>query len=147
MLLPDVKSLGLKFAGGITLAEGFYWDLDEKTRAFSLRFETIAKQKPSMAQGGAYSATLHYLRAVAAAKTTDPQTVVQKMRELPIRDDVVRNASLRKDGRMVHDYYQFQVKSPGESKGPDDLYTLRATIPAAEAFKPISESTCPLLEK
>jgi len=147
MLLPDVKSLGLKLAGGITLAEGFYWDLDDKTRAFSSRFEAITKQKPSMAQAGAYSATLHYLRAIAAAKSTDPKTVVEKMRELPIRDDVVRNASLRKDGRMVHDYYQFQVKSPAESKGPDDLYILRATIPAAEAFKPISESTCPLLEK
>ncbi len=147
LLLPDVKALGLSMAGGITLAEGFYWDLDDKTRAFASRFEALAKQKPSMAQAGVYSATLHYLRAVAAAGTTDAKTVIHQMREIPIRDDVVRNARLRKDGRMVHDYYLFQVKQPAESRGPDDLYNLRATIPADQAFKPIAESTCPLLER
>ena len=147
LLLPDVKALGLDLAGGITLAEGFYWDLDDKTRAFASRFETLAKQKPSMAQAGVYSATLHYLRAVAAAGTTDPKTVARQMREIPIHDDVVRNARLRKDGRMVHDYYQFQIKQPAESRGPDDVYNLRATIPADQAFKPVSESMCPLLER
>ena len=147
LLLPDVKAMGLNLAGGITLAEGFYWDLDDKTRAFAARFEALAKQKPSMAQAGVYSATLHYLRAVAAAGTTDAKTVVHQMREIPIRDDVVRNARLRKDGRMVHDYYLFQVKRPAESRGPDDVYNLRATIAADQAFKPISESTCPLLER
>ncbi|UFN49720.1 ABC transporter substrate-binding protein [Roseomonas sp. OT10] len=146
LMLPDIRAIGLPAAQGTTLAEGFYWDIDEGTRAFSRRFEAAyGKGKPSMIHAGAYSSTLHYLRAVAAARSDEARTVVAKMHELPIRDEVVRNARLRPDGRMVHDYYLFRVKEPGASQGPDDLYEVLATVPGDRAFKPIEESACPAL--
>ncbi|HEY0522366.1 MAG TPA: ABC transporter substrate-binding protein [Stellaceae bacterium] len=148
MMLPEVESIGLKLAQGATLAEGFYWDLDDETRAWSKQFEAAyGKGKPTMIQAGAYSATLHYLKAVAAAKTDSAKAVVRKMHELPIKDAIVRNARLREDGRMVHDFYLMRVKAPAESKGPDDIYDLVATIKGDDAFKPLSESACPAVRK
>lgn len=143
----DVKSVGLPVAQGTLLTEGFYWNLDDGTRAFSERFKKEQGAMPSAIQAGVYSSILHYLKAVAAAKSDDAKTVVAKMRELPIKDDVVRNAKLREDGRMVHDFYVFQVKAPGASKGDWDLYDLVGTIPGDEAFRSIADGKCPLLGK
>ena len=148
MFLTDVHSLGLKQAQGLMFSEGFYWDMDDKTRAFSTRFEKLHKGfKPTMVQAGVYSSVRHYLKSVAAAKTDDWKTVAQKMRELPIDDPVMRNASIRPDGRVIHDMYLFQVKAPSESKGPWDYYKTVSTIPAQTAFKPLAQSACPLVKK
>ena len=143
----DVKSVGLASAQGTILTEGFYWDIDERTRAFSERFKTAHGAVPSAIQAGVYSSVRHYLKAVAAAKSDEAKTVIAKMRELPIEDEVVRNAKLREDGRMVHDFYVFQVKKPAESKGEWDLYDLVATIPGDQAFRPLAQSACPAIKK
>lgn len=139
----DVHGLGLPVARGVTNAEGFWWNLDDGTRAFTQRFQAATGGRmPSAIHAGLYSATLHYLKAVAAAGTRAPAAVERRMRELPITDDVVRHAHLRPDGRMVHDYYVFRVKSPAESAGEWDLYQLLGTIPADEAFRPINPALC-----
>ena len=139
----EVRGLGAG-AVGATLAEGFYWDLDEGTRAWSARFEAAyGRGKPSMIHAGAYSATRHYLRAVAAARSDEARTVVRRMHRIPIRDEVVRNARLREDGRMLHDYYLFRVKPLEARRDPDDVYELVATIPPDQAFRPLEESACP----
>ena len=143
----DVKSVGLASAQGTILTEGFYWNIDERTRAFSERFKTAHGAVPSAIQAGVYSSVLHYLKAVVAAKSDEAKTVIAKMRELPIEDEVVRNARLREDGRMVHDFYVFQVKKPAESKGEWDLYDLVATIPGDQAFRPLAQSACPAFKK
>ena len=148
LFLTDVHALGLNNAQGLTFSEGFYWDLDEQTRAFSSRFEKLHKGfKPTMVQAGVYSSVLHYLRSVAAAKTDDYKVVANKMRELPIKDPIMRNAKIRPDGRVVHDMYLFEVKKPSESKGPWDYYKVVSTIPADIAFKPLAQSTCPLVKQ
>lgn len=134
----EVASLGLEVAQGTTVAEGFYGDLDEGTRAFTARFKAQSGKVPSTIQAGIYSAVRHYLKAVAAARSDEAKVVLAKMRELPIVDDIVRNGRLREDGRMLHDFYLLEVKSPAASKSPDDIYDLVATIPGDEAFKPIS---------
>ncbi len=147
LTIMDVRSIGLAAAQGTTLTEGFYWDLDERTRTWSRRFLAAHGTMPSAIHAGIYSATRHYLKAVAAAKTDEAKAVVAQMRHIPIDDDVVRNARLREDGRMVHDFYVFQVKAPSESKDEWDYYKLVATIPGDEAFKPLSQSTCPAIKK
>jgi len=147
MFLTDVHSLGLRQAQGLMFSEGFYWDMDDKTRAFSSRFEKLHKGfKPTMVQAGVYSSVLHYLKSVASAKTDDSKVVAQKMRELPIDDAVMRNASIRADGRVIHDMYLFQVKTPQESKGAWDYYKTVSTIPADTAFLPLAQSSCPLVK-
>ncbi|KRE21992.1 ABC transporter permease [Bosea sp. Root483D1] len=143
----DVKSVGLASAQGTILTEGFYWDIDERTRAFSERFKAAHGAVPSAIQAGVYSSVRHYLKAVVAGKSDEAKTVIAKMRELPIEDEVVRNAKLREDGRMVHDFYVFQVKKPAESKGEWDLYDLVATIPGDQAFRPLAQSACPAIKK
>jgi branched-chain amino acid transport system substrate-binding protein len=144
---PEIVGMGLSSAQNTILSEGFYWDLDESTRAWSKRFmERYKKGIPSLIHAGAYSATLHYLKAVAAAQTNEAKAVVKKMRELKIEDAVVRNASLRPDGRMIHDTFLFRVKKPEESKSRDDVYALLETTPANQAFKPLEQSTCPALQ-
>lgn len=143
----DVKSVGLPVAQGTVLTEGFYWNLDDGTRAFSERFKKEHGAMPSAIQAGVYSSVLHYLKAAAAAKSDDAKTVIAKMRELPIKDEVVRNAKLRQDGRMVHDFYVFQVKDPSASKGEWDLYDLVATLPGDEAFRTLADGKCPLLKQ
>jgi branched-chain amino acid transport system substrate-binding protein len=141
----DVKGLGLPVAGGTVLTEGFYWDLDAGTRAFSQRFFARQGAMPSQIQAGLYSAVRHYLKSVATAKSKEATTAIREMHTLPISDEIVRNAQLRPDGRMVHDYYVFQVKKPAESKGPWDLYTLLDTIPGRDAFRPMTPGLCPRL--
>jgi branched-chain amino acid transport system substrate-binding protein len=145
LTVMDVRSLGLDTAQGTVLTEGFYWDLDEGTRAFSARFEAQNGTKPSAIHAGIYSSVRHYLKAAAAAGSDAPAPVLAKMREIPIVDEVVRNARLRPDGRMVHDFYVFTVKSPGESRGPWDLYRPLATIPGDAAFRPIEAGGCPAI--
>ncbi|MBI3445125.1 MAG: ABC transporter substrate-binding protein [Magnetospirillum sp.] len=147
IFLSDIRSLGLDTAQGLTFTEGFYWDQDDQARAFATRFQKAYKdRKPTMVQAGTYSSVLHYLRAVAAAKTTEAKVVAAKMRELPINDAVMRHAAIRPDGRVIHDMLLVKVKSPAESKGDWDFYTIQATIPAAEAFKPLSASACPAVK-
>ena len=146
MFLTDVHALGLNTAQGLIFSEGFYWNSDDQTRAFSDRFGKLHKGfKPTMVQAGVYSSVLHYLKSVAAAKTDDWKVVAQKMRDLPINDSVMRNASIRPDGRVIHDMYLFQVKKPTDSKGDWDYYNLVSPIPANIAFKPLADSTCPLV--
>jgi len=148
MTLPDVFALGLPTAqGGLVLTEGFYWDIDERTRAFSNRFLARQKAMPSQIQAGVYSVSLHYLRAVAAAGTTETDAVMRKIHELPVGDAVIHTGNLRVDGRMEHDTYLFRVKTPAESRAPYDFYQMVATTKAADAFGPLSDSICPLLKK
>jgi branched-chain amino acid transport system substrate-binding protein len=148
VFLPDVHSLGLNIAQGLMLTETFYWDLNDQTRAWSRRFAAANNGKmPSMVQAGVYSSVLHYLKAVDAAKTDDGTKVAAKMKELPTDDPLFGKGSVRPDGRKIHPAYLFEVKKPGESKGPYDYYKLVATIPANEAFRPLAESECPLVKK
>jgi branched-chain amino acid transport system substrate-binding protein len=147
LTVMDVRSVGLETAQGTVVTEGFYWDLDERTRAFSARFKAQNGTVPSAIHAGIYSAVRHYLKAVAAGKTDEAKAVIAKMREVPIEDEVVRNAKLRVDGRMVHDFYVFQVKKPAASKGDWDFYDLVATIPGDQAFRPLSQSACPAVRK
>ena len=148
VFLPDVHALGLNTAQGLMLTETFYWDLNDQTRAWSKRFAAANGGKnPSMVQAGVYSSVLHYLKAVDAAKTDDGTKVAAKMKELPTDDPLFGKGNVRADGRKIHPAYLFEVKKPSESKGPYDYYKLVATIPANEAFRPLSESDCPLVKK
>lgn len=145
--LTDVHSLGLETAQGMLLTDAFYWDRDEKTRAWSKRFFERMKRMPHMGDAGDYSSTMHYLNAVRAAGTDEATAVMAKMKSTPINDFFANNGRIREDGRMIHDMYVYEVKKPSESKYPWDYYKLRATIPAEEAFRPLSESSCPLVKK
>lgn len=148
LFLTDIKSVGLDAAQGMVLTDGFYWDYDDKTRAWSKRFaERMGGKMPTMVQAGVYSAVLNYLKAADAAGTDEGVKVVAKMRETPVEDMFARNGKIREDGRMVHDMYLAKVKSPKESKGPWDFYNIIRVIPGDEAFQPLSESTCPLVAK
>ncbi|CDK97632.1 Putative ABC transport protein, substrate-binding component [Magnetospirillum gryphiswaldense MSR-1 v2] len=147
VFLSDVHALGLPTAQGLSYADGFYWDADDDTRALATRFEAKVKgAKPTMVQAGVYSSTLHYLRSVAASGTDDWQKVSATMRKLPIKDAVMKNASIRPDGRVIHDMYVYEVKAPQESKYPWDYLKKVGTVPAAEAFQPLAKSTCPLVK-
>jgi branched-chain amino acid transport system substrate-binding protein len=146
MFISDVHSLGLKLAQGLIITEAYYWDLNDKTRAFGKRFQERVKRMPTMNQAATYSATLHYLKAVQAAGTKDTKTVMANMRELPVKDAFTDNGVLREDGRMVHSMYLFQVKKPEESKGPWDYYKLLAEVPADQAFRPLKDGGCPLVK-
>lgn len=147
IFLSDIHSLGLDKAHGLVLTTAFYWDRDEESRKWAKRFFERTGRMPSMSQAGAYSATMHYLKAIEATGTDDTDTVMKKMRETPVNDFFARNGRIREDGRMVHDMYLAEVKSPSESKGPWDYYRILQTIPADEAFQPLSESRCPLVKQ
>jgi len=148
MSLADVKGLGLPVAHGTVLTEAFYWNIDEGTRAWSKRFAArYDGRMPTVSHGGDYSAVLHYLRAVAASGTNEAKAVVAKMHELPIHDEIVRNASLREDGRMVHDTYLLKVKEPAQSVEANDVYDVLRIIPGVEAVRPLAESACPALRR
>lgn len=147
MTIMDVRSLGLKTAQGMYLTEGFYWDLDAVTRAWSKRFFEKHGRMPTMVQAGDYSSVMHYLEAVKAVNSVDAQKVMAEMKKTPVNDFFTRNGHIREDGRMMHDMYLFQVKKPSESFGPWDYYKLIVTIPADEAFQPLSASRCPLIKK
>ena len=145
--VTDIDSIGLETAQGLLLAEAFYWDLNDETRAFSKRFMERIKRVPTAAQAGVYSSVTHYLKAVKAAGTTDAAAVMKLMKETPINDMFASNGRIREDGRMVHDMYLFEVKKPSESKGRWDDYKLLATVPGNEAFQSLELSRCPLVKK
>jgi branched-chain amino acid transport system substrate-binding protein len=147
VFINDVNSLGLEATQGMLLSSAFYWDMNDETRAWAKRFFERVHKMPNMGQAGVYSATTHYLKAVEAAGTVDTAKVMAKMRETPINDFFAKNGRIREDGRMVHDMYLFEVKKPSESKQPWDYYKLIATMPADEAFQPLSQSRCPLVKK
>jgi hypothetical protein len=134
--LTDVHSLGLETMQGLQFAVPFYWDMDDKSRAFSKRFEERVGKKPGEAQSGVYSGVLHYLKAVQAAGTKETKAVLAKMGEMPVEDAFSRNGKLLPNGRMIHDMFLVRVKKPSESKGPWDYYSLVSTIPADKAFRP-----------
>ena len=142
----DVQALTLPVAQGLVLTEAFYWDLNDETRAWTSRFRKKRDKLPSMLTAGVYSSTLHYLKAVQAANTDEPAAVMAKMREMPVNDFMTKNGKLREDGRLVRDMYLFQVKSPSESKGKDDIYKLLATVPGDQAYRPLNEGKCPLVK-
>ena len=143
----DVHSLGLETAQGMILTSAFYWDRDDDTRAFSKKFEARVGRPPHMGDAGDYSSTMHYLKALEAAGTTDAPAVMAKMREMPVNDFFAKNGRVREDGRFVHDMYVYKVKTPAESKGEWDMLKLVTTIPGDKAFRPLSESRCPLVKK
>jgi branched-chain amino acid transport system substrate-binding protein len=145
--VTDIDSVGLETAQGLLLAEAFYWDLNDDTRAFSKRFMERVKRVPTSAQAGVYSSVTHYLKAVKAAGTTDSAAVMKVMKETPINDMFAKQGRIREDGRMVHDMYLFEVKKPSESKGRWDDYKLLATVPGNEAFQSLELSRCPLVKK
>ena len=144
----DVAALGLPTAQGLILTEAWYWDMNDANRAWTKRWQALRPGKyPSMVQAGVYSAVLHYLKAVEALKSdADGKAVAAKMKELPTDDPLFGKGVIRPDGRKVHDLYLFEVKKPAESKHPGDFYKIRATIPAAEAFRPLKEGGCPLVQ-
>ncbi|GAC1339315.1 MAG: ABC transporter substrate-binding protein [Beijerinckiaceae bacterium] len=150
LFISDVHALGLNAAQGLTFTETFYWDMNDQTREFSQRFAKRMKNgaMPTMVQAGVYSAVLHYLKAAEAlGSVEDGAKVVAKMKEMPTDDTIFGKGSIRADGRKIHPAYLFQVKKPAESKGPWDYYITKATIPADQAFRPLSESECPLVKK
>ena len=151
LFLTDVHSLGLKVAQGLNFTETFYWDMNDETRAFSKRFSERMKSKaePTMVQAGVYAGLLHYFKALEAlgGNPHDGAKVVAKMKELPTDDPLFGKGTIRADGRKLHPAYLFEVKSPAESKGPWDYYKLVGTTPADQAFRPLSESACPLVKK
>jgi branched-chain amino acid transport system substrate-binding protein len=151
LFVNDVHSLGLKTAQGLTFTESFYWDLNDKTRAWSAKFQEKAanKAKPSMTQAGNYAAITHYLKALEAlgGNPHDGAKVVAKMKELPTDDPLFGKGPIRADGRRLIPAYLFEVKKPEESKGPWDYYKLLATIAPEDAAKPLEASECPLVKK
>jgi branched-chain amino acid transport system substrate-binding protein len=151
LFITDVNSLGLKVAQGLNFTETFYWDLNDGTRGFSKRFSERMKNKamPSMVQAGVYSGLIHYFKTLDAlgGNPHDGAKVVAKMKELPTDDPLFGKGSIRVDGRKIHPAYLFEVKKPEESKGPWDYYKLVGTTPADQAFRPLSESACPLVKK
>lgn len=147
VFITDVHSLGLKNTQNMFLTEGFYWDLNDETRAWSKRFFEQHKRMPTMVQAGQYSSIMHYLKAIKAINSDDTAKVMAQMKKTPVNDFFAKNGKIRDDGRMVHDMYLLQVKKPAESKTPWDYYHVKATIPAAAAFQPLSASRCPLIKK
>jgi branched-chain amino acid transport system substrate-binding protein len=147
MFITDVHSLGLKNTQGMYLTTGFYWDRNDETRAWSRRFFETQKKMPSMVQAGQYSSVYHYLKAVKAVNSDDTQKVMAQMKKTPINDFFAKGGKIREDGRMIHDMYLVQVKKPSESTKPWDYYTIKAVIPAEEAFQPLKDSRCPLVAK
>jgi branched-chain amino acid transport system substrate-binding protein len=151
LFISDVHSLGLNVAQGLNLSSTFYWDMNDQTRAFSKRFSDRMKTKamPTMVQAGVYAGLLHYFKALEAlgGNPHDGAKVVAKMKEIPTDDTLFGKGSIQPNGRALHPAYLFEVKKPSESKGPWDYYKLIGTTPGDQAFRPLSESACPLLKK
>jgi branched-chain amino acid transport system substrate-binding protein len=150
MFLSDVHGLGLEAAKGLRLTESFYWDLNDRTRAFTSRVRSKTPENwPNMDHAGCYAGTLHFLKAVAdigvAAAKASGRDVVARMKAMPTDDDAFGTGSIRIDGRGLHPAYLFQVKRPEESHGPFDYYNLIATTPADQAWRPLSEGGCALV--
>jgi branched-chain amino acid transport system substrate-binding protein len=146
VVISDIEALGLTTANGLVFTTAFYWDRDEASRVWSKRFFERTGRMPGMVQAGTYSAVLHYLKAMEAAGMADGKVVADKIRELPV-DDFFAKGRVREDGRMMHDMYLVEVKTPSESKAKWDYYKVLRRIPAEEAAQPLSESKCSLVKK
>jgi branched-chain amino acid transport system substrate-binding protein len=147
LFISDIHALGLEAAKGLVLTTGFYWDMDDQTRAWSAKYEQKMNSKPTMVHAGVYSAVRHYLKAVQAAKSDDGKTVVSKMHELPVEDMFAKNAKLLPNGRLTHDMYLARVKTPSESKNPWDYYEIVRTIPGNQAYLTAEASGCKTAQK
>ncbi|MGB3864950.1 MAG: ABC transporter substrate-binding protein [Xanthobacteraceae bacterium] len=151
MFITDIHSLGLNVANGLNFTEPFYWDLNDNTRAFSKRFQERAKNKsmPTTVHAGVYASLLHYFKVLDASggNSHDGLKIVETMKATPTDDILFGKGTIQPNGRKIHDAYLFEVKKPGESKGPWDYYKVVATIPANQAFTPLDKSPCPLLKK
>ncbi len=147
VFVSDVHAMGLQTAQGLIMTEAWYWDMNDSNRAWTKRWQAERPGKfPSMVQAGVYAGVTHYLKAVEALKSdADGKAVVAKMKEMPTDDRLFGKGEIRQDGRHVHDMFLFEVKKPAESKYVGDYYKLRATIPAAEAFRPLKDGGCPLV--
>jgi branched-chain amino acid transport system substrate-binding protein len=147
VFISDIHGIGLEKAQGLILTANFYWDMNDKTRAWSKRWSALNNNKmPTMVQAGVYTSVLEYLAAVSAIDSDDGGKVIAQMKKKPFVDPLFGKSYVREDGRNVHDAYLFQVKTPAESKGPYDYYKLLATIPAEEAFRPLKDGGCPLVK-
>jgi branched-chain amino acid transport system substrate-binding protein len=146
MQTSDIHAIGLQAAHGLMITTAFYWDLDDKTRAFAQKFMDKTGKRPTMVQAGLYSAVTNYLKAIDKSGTDDGRKVIAQLKSMPIDDFFARNASLREDGQLIHDMYLVQVKSPSESKGPWDYEKLVQVIPGNEAFISPEQSACPMLK-
>src|SRR5262249_10597727 len=146
--ITDVDALGLQTAQGLIMTEAWYWDLNDANREFANKFAPQDKGvHPTMVHAGVYSAVTHYLKAVEALKSdADGKAVVAKMKEMPTDDKLFGKGVVRADGRTIHPMYLFEVTQPAASKAPWDHYNPRATIPAAEAFRPLADGGCPLVK-
>jgi len=150
MFLTDVHALGLETAQGLVLTESFYWDLNDRTRAFTNRVKDKTPNNiPNMVQAGCYAGTIHYLKAVAemgaaAAKASGVATIA-RMKAMPTDDDAFGQCHIREDGRVLVPAYLFEVKKPSESKAPWDYYKLLVTTPGDQAFRPLKDGNCPLV--
>lgn len=140
--ITDVHGMGLEHAQGIMLTEAFYWDLNDETRQWSRRFFERTKRMPSMVQAGMYSATMHYLKAVADSRTDETAKVMARMKSTPVNDMFAKNGRIRADGLHLHDMYLMQVKTPAESKSPWDYYHVKAVVPPEQAFSPMKPGAC-----
>ncbi|GLR98556.1 MULTISPECIES: ABC transporter substrate-binding protein [Bradyrhizobium] len=151
LFLTDVKAIGLETAQGLNFTETFYWDMNDKTRAFSKRFAEKMKNNapPTMVQAGVYAGVRHYLKALEAlgGNPHDGVKIVEKMKSMPTEDDLFGKGEIQPNGRTIHNAYLFEVKKPSESKGPWDFYKLVGTVPGDQAFTPLSDSKCALLKK
>jgi branched-chain amino acid transport system substrate-binding protein len=147
VFITDIHSLGLAAAQGLRFVTGFYWDRNDETRVWSKRFFDRHQRMPTAGQAAIYSAIRHYLRAIAAAGTDEAKAVMAKMREIPVNDFFAKNGKLREDGRLLHDMYFVQVKTPAESRGLWNYYKIIATIPGDQAFRPAGEDKCPLIHR
>lgn len=146
-LLTEIHGMGAKNAQGMMLTNGFYWDQDDRSRAFAKRFFALHRKMPTMMQAAVYSATLNYLKAVKAAGTDDANAVMAQLKSMDIDDPVIRHGKIRADGKLVHDMLLVQVKQPSAVKTGWDLYNILQTIPAAQAFAPLSVSKCALVKQ
>ena len=145
--LTDINAIGLEAAQGLYLTAGWYWDLDDKSRAFAKRFFDKVHREPTFPQAAYYSATLTYLNAVKAVGSTDPNKVMAELHKTKIDDMFTSNGVIRADGLLEHDMYIMQVKTPAESKAPWDYYKLVQTMKGEDAYGKLSDSACPLVKQ
>ncbi len=143
--ITDVNAIGLQTAQHLVFSETFYWDANEETRAWSMRFFERRKLMPNSLNVGTYTAVLHYLNAVQAAGTVDGLKVAAAIKAMPINDVMSKNGKVREDGRAIRDTYLYEVKSPEESKAAWDYFKLIGTVPGDQAFRPLGASECPLV--
>uniref|UniRef100_UPI0025ED2CEA ABC transporter substrate-binding protein n=1 Tax=uncultured Aureimonas sp. TaxID=1604662 RepID=UPI0025ED2CEA len=143
--LAEVHGLGLEAAQGLTLTEGFYWDRDDESRAFSQKFFERTQRMPNMIQAATYSGVLQYLKAIQKAGTDETEAVSKALHEMPVEDVFARGGKVGANGRMIYDMYLMEVKTPAESTKPWDYYKVLATVPGSEAYIDPAKSGCPLV--